>query len=243
MYDWPEVKPATDALWDAIYRQLKANGIDAPEHLSRTGADEDHWLAPDLLLGQTCGYPFSTILKGKVQYVATPVYDVEGCQGGYYSSAIVTHLNSDIALEDMGGTKFAFNSTQSLSGYRTVRAMIGEPDTFFATLEDSGGHRNSARMVAAGHADVAALDAVCWHLLQKHEPETAAQLKIIGWSALYPALPLITATGTNSATADRLRTVLGNVFTSLDLLSARKPLAIIGCTTIKASEYSRLAKL
>jgi hypothetical protein len=44
---------------------------------------------PDLLLAQTCGYPYVTLLRGQVTLVATPCFDFPGCAGSDYSSVIV----------------------------------------------------------------------------------------------------------------------------------------------------------
>src|SRR5690606_24608272 len=57
MYDWPEIREATDQLWRAIRRQLADRGIDAPATLQRQGDPEAMWRDRVLLLSQTCGYP------------------------------------------------------------------------------------------------------------------------------------------------------------------------------------------
>ena len=69
MYDWPEVREATDLWWAGIARHL---GIDVP--LSRPADFTAPWRRDDLLFGQTCGYPFTHALKGQVKLVATPHY-------------------------------------------------------------------------------------------------------------------------------------------------------------------------
>ncbi|HFC05236.1 MAG TPA: hypothetical protein ENJ55_05985 [Rhizobiales bacterium] len=236
MYDWPELRTAHDAFWQDTGTRLRASGIASPASLSRSGNDESHWLDPDLLLGQTCGYPLSTALAGKVRYLATPVYNVTGCNGPYYSSAIVVRKDSPLTMENWQGGCFAFNSVMSLSGYRSIKALVGPPETFFTNVRASGGHRNSARMVANGEADLAALDAVCWHLLQQFEPDTAAMLKIIGWTEQRPALPLITSLATTLTTIDKIREVLSDI-------SPPAALAITGFEIMNVAEYDRLAAL
>lgn len=95
MYDWPEVRWATDALWAAIAGRLRHAGIDAPDELDRTRSSADVWRHPALILSQTCGWPYATQLPDVVQLVATPVYDVEGCDGPLYSSAIVARRGDE----------------------------------------------------------------------------------------------------------------------------------------------------
>ncbi len=78
----------------------------------------------------------------------------------------------------------AGNEWASFSGHIALRAHLaglraGAPEPFFAAAVISGSHRESARLVARGEADLAALDAVAWALLRAHEPETAARLVVL----------------------------------------------------------------
>ena len=61
----------------------------------------------------------------------------------------------------------------------------------------SGGHLNSARAVAEGRADIAALDAVAWSMIQEWEP-FAATLKAVAATTPTPGLPYIAALGSNA---------------------------------------------
>ncbi len=241
MYDWPELAGATNALWQELAHELRACGIDAPDELSRSDDDTSFALADDLLLGQTCGYPLSTRLKGKVQYLATPEYNVEGCDGPLYSSALLVHKSSRITLETTAGSRFAYNSENSLSGYRCIRAIVGDPAKHFGAMVHSGTHRQSAEMVATGLADVAALDAICWHHLKIIEPNVASKLKIIGWTKLRPGLPFITSLKTPSDKVKSLRDVLIKVTSNADANSAWQSLAIGGCAALAPGDYDDLA--
>ena len=58
---------------------------------------------------------------------------------------------------------------------------------------ETGSHRASVRAVAEEKADVAAIDAVCWALALRYEPEAVSRLKVIGQTPLRPGLPFITA--------------------------------------------------
>ncbi len=243
MYDWLELQSSYDLFWDLLCENLKAKGIDAPQKLSRTAKEDDHWLSPDLLLGQTCGYPYSTQLKGKVRYLATPVYHVEGCADGYYSSAIIVHKDSDLTPGNLRGSKLAYNSLMSWSGYRIMIREYGRLEGYFSELVESGGHRNSARMVADGKADITALDAVCWHLLQQYEPDTAENLKAITWSGMYPALPFITSLQTSDEIADNLIAGLREVIASTEYQEVGKILALKGCEILDRDVYSDLSRV
>ncbi|NJS37916.1 MAG: hypothetical protein HC783_01730 [Rhodobacteraceae bacterium] len=90
MYDFGPAMAANDRLWAGLRGRLRAVGVAAPDALTRgEGAFWPAWEAPNLLLSQTCGYPFRARLVGRVTYVGTPDYGVEGCAPGQYRSVFV----------------------------------------------------------------------------------------------------------------------------------------------------------
>lgn len=235
MYDWPEQRASHDQFWRALSVKLTNRGIECPSELSRND-DEAYWLNDNLLLGQTCGYPLATALKGKVTYMATPVYDVEGCKGPYYSSAIIVRKNNGVNVGTLEQSRFAFNGPTSLSGYRCVRTLFGEPEQVFKSTFKSGSHRASAKAVASGEADIAAIDAVCWQLLQIHDSEIANQLEVKQWTAMQPSLPFITSLNTSKDDQHQIQKAL--------LKSGPCPaLFIKGFELVDMAEYDALALL
>ena len=58
MYDWDEVRAPTDRLWGLVRDNLRASGVAAPDALQRGGDMWGDWLHPDLILSQTCGFPY-----------------------------------------------------------------------------------------------------------------------------------------------------------------------------------------
>ena len=200
MYDWPGARAANDAYWSATARHLRGAGVDAPGALCRGGDMRATWQAPDLLLGQTCGMPYVSGHCGDAVIVARPDYGLSGARDGTYRSAIVAGLAAPDTLLEMEGSRVALNEWPSYSGHIALRAHLAgfRPDAdtpFFGQAILSGGHLFSARMVAAGDADVAALDWVSWEMLLIHEPDVARALKLIGQTDPAPALPFITAPG------------------------------------------------
>ncbi|MGI9354254.1 MAG: phosphate/phosphite/phosphonate ABC transporter substrate-binding protein, partial [Rhizobiaceae bacterium] len=242
MYDWPEIHDETEALWKAIATRFRKAGIDAPEELHRDYRGLAHWLDPNLLFSQSCGYPFAKQLMGKVELLGTPVYSVEGCYGSNYSSAIVVRADDAVAsLEDARQHRFAFNGKDSLSGFRCMTPLIANPQNYFSQSAESGGHRASAQMVEKGEADITAIDAVCWHLLQQVEPETANGLRLLKWGPLFPALPFITRVGNGSdelgAMHDALNQAIADVRDKLPTLNLRD------IELLPAETYAPLAAL
>ncbi len=200
-----------DRLWLALQHQLSIAGFDdLPAALSQPKNYETAWLDADFLLAQTCGYPLRHVLDGKVRYVGTPIYDVEGTEGPYYRSALVVRANDSAeTLEQLRGRRAAFNSGHSQSGYNALRdaaSALAENGRFFGSAVATGSHSASLRAVLAGEADIAAIDPVSLTLQPDHIRDA---IKIIGRTAATPGLPLITAITTSDDELASLRDVLG----------------------------------
>lgn len=198
MYDRPETAAANDRFWALIRDRLREGGIAAPELLSRGAADPfAEWEAPDLVLSQSCGYPYRTRLHGRVALVGTPDYGVKGCAPGYYCSRIVARLDDPRErLSEFEGAQLAFNDPGSQSGWAALAAH--SPGLTRGPLLLTGAHAASARAVAEGRADLAALDAVSWALIARAEP-FAARLRVVASTPPTPGLPLIAAPGADAA--------------------------------------------
>lgn len=184
MYARPELAAAHDRLWALIRDALRDRGVAAPDHLAHPEDLPAVWLSPDLVLAQTCGLPFRAVLHHKVQLVATPDYGVDGCQPGHYRSVIV-------ARDDAPGLRLAYNDALSQSGWAAPHAHFAARGLRLVPHLCTGSHAASARAVAEGRADLAAIDAVTWALLQRYEP-FAARLRVVDLTAPTPGLPLIT---------------------------------------------------
>lgn len=200
MYDRAETARANDTLWALIRDRLRARGHQAPDALSRgAGAYWLAWQAPDLVFSQTCGFPYRARLHGTVTLVGTPDYGVEGCNPGYYCSVFVARAGDNREhLSDFSGTAFAFNEDLSQSGWAAPQNHAILHGIALPPAVRTGGHLNSAKAVAEGRADIAALDAVTWAMLQRWEP-FAKSLREVARTAPTPGLPYIAATGLDGA--------------------------------------------
>jgi ABC-type phosphate/phosphonate transport system substrate-binding protein len=189
MYDRPETAAANDRFWQAIRNRLG----EGPDTLTRTGELWDHWLSPDLLLSQTCGYPYRAKLHGKVTLVGTPDYGLPGCPPGHYRSVFVARTDDPRATPaNFAEAPFAYNEPLSQSGWAAPQNHAAAHGFTFTNTIQTGGHVLSARAVAEGKADIAALDALTWALIQRHDP-FATTLREIARTEPTPVLPYITA--------------------------------------------------
>lgn len=200
MYDFGPLMAANDRLWVGVRDHLRAQGIAAPDALTRgEAAYWPAWESPDLILSQTCGYPFRARLHDRVTYVGTPDYGVEGCAPGHYRSVFIARAGDARAgMADFDGARFAYNEGLSQSGWAAPQIHAAKLGLRLPPALQTGGHRLSALAVAEGRADIAALDAVTFAHLQALDP-IAARLKVVGLTDPTPGLPLITATGRDPA--------------------------------------------
>lgn len=200
MYDRPETREATDRFWALIRDGLRAAGQAAPESLARDGrAYMEGWLSPDLLLSQTCGYPFRARLHPHVALIGTPDYGVEGCPPGHYRSLLICRAGDPRGTEaEFAAARLAFNDELSQSGWAAPALHMAERGLTVRPALRSGGHLASARAVAEGAAEWAALDAVTWRLMLRHDP-LAPRLRVWGHTAATPGLPYVTAAGRDPA--------------------------------------------
>ncbi|ACC72697.1 PhnD/SsuA/transferrin family substrate-binding protein [Paraburkholderia phymatum] len=205
------VSPALAAGWrallaDVLRRVEPAAEIVEPHDLHA------FWRRPDLLLAQTCGYPYVLGLHEYVQLIATPHFDAPGCEGAHYSSLIVTRSDAPFdSIEACRGARAAFNATDSNSGYNAFRhtvAPYARNGRFFGSTLETGSHLGSLHAVAADRADVAAIDCVTMAFARDAYPELTSRLREIGSTRSSPGLPLIASKHVSREQADALRAAL-----------------------------------
>ncbi|MFY9241062.1 MAG: PhnD/SsuA/transferrin family substrate-binding protein [Roseovarius sp.] len=191
MYDRAETAVANDALWAGMRAALGYG----PDRLNRNGDLWADWRNPDLLVSQTCGYPYRAHLHGHVQVLGTPDHGLPGCPPGYYNSVLIARRDdARTTPEDFAAARFAFNEPLSQSGWAAPQTFAATRGFAFTRPIQTGGHIISAQAVSDGHADIAAIDALTWALIQRHDA-FAAVLKEIARTEPTPALPYITARG------------------------------------------------
>ena len=248
MYDFPELRADTDALWARLAKSLTAAGISAVSpSLTRSLNHHEVWQHPDLLFAQACEYPIATDYAGAVRLVATPRYSAEGCDGALYRSAIVVRRQDPAEkLEDMRNRHCVINERSSNSGMNLLRsavAPLAEGKNFFKDVAVSGSHRRSIAMVAEGKADIAAIDCVTLAHLRNHAPNHTDELRVLCWTAPSPSLPFVTAAGTDEATIRALRSALADVIDDPDLLRARERLFLVGFDFAPDESFARVLSL
>jgi ABC-type phosphate/phosphonate transport system substrate-binding protein len=107
----------------------------------------------------------------------------------------------------------------------------------------TGAHEASVHAVAAGAADVAAIDCVTWAHLQRLRPASVTGLRVLDWTASSPGLPLITSLRTTAVTCDRLSRAFEEVATDGTLAPVLRALLIDGFQTVPLRAYDAVREL
>jgi ABC-type phosphate/phosphonate transport system substrate-binding protein len=235
MYDFPEVRPATEAFWQAIAGRLGASvSLSQPEDWTAG------WRRPDLLFSQTCGYPFTHEFAGKLKLVATPQYAAPDCDGPFYCSILLAR--EPRPLTEFRGKIAAFNNPDSMSGMLALKLMFApfaEDGRFFARAVETGGHLASLSALQKGEADVAAIDCVTVAYARLYHPQALAGLVEVARSPRVPGLPFVTIAGDIA----KLRQALTDVFADESLREIREALLLDGFSLLTEADYAVIPRL
>jgi ABC-type phosphate/phosphonate transport system substrate-binding protein len=248
MYDFPELREAHDQLWNAVAQRLRDAGLSGvPRQLTRTLSHRQTWMHPGLLFGQACEYPVAKSFEERLRVVATPRYNAPGCSETFYRSAIVARAAEPAGtLEDLRNRRCVMNEPDSNSGmnlFRAALAPLAGGARFFQSVQLSGSHRTSLQWVAAGEADVTAVDCVTLAHLQKFEPHLTSRLRVIDWTPASPCLPFVTSNHTSSATLGVLRTAIAAVCNDDALAPTRDLLLLEGVDLRPDTTFGRVRAL
>ncbi len=247
MYDWPETATGWDAFWYLVRAELSKAGIEASPELRRDDDPWGMWRDPALILGQTCGWPYVSALRGKVVPLARFDFGLPSDSPGHYHSVFIAPTDTlgqvrsprDLApIVADASTVVAINAADSQSGFRVWGECFEEPWVLPADrLLLTGSHRASIRAVAEGRAGLAAIDAVTWQIALAHEA-AAREVAVVAQSADVPGLPLVMATGL----AEHRETVLVALENALAALprGTRDLLGLKGIVSAADADYDVL---
>ncbi len=237
MYDWPEIRSATDSYWAALRESLADTGFSPPKLLTRTGDLFECWRDPNLLLGQTCGLPFVEKLASEVSLVGTPAYDID-CGAGSYFSVIVVHKESGIEnLMDLDTAILGYNDPLSQSGVSAFFSYLAEEGVSFRKIKRCDrllSHRNAIQRLAERRIDIASIDAVTWELAKRFETATD-KLTVIAHTHPTPGLPMITARRSKSE-VDRIHHAVVEAMASLPCVT-QDALLLTGFAATEEADY------
>lgn len=164
-YDLPPARTGLDAFWQQLRSELAGHSdLELPVQLDRNMPLAELWASPGLVLSQCCGPDLFTPAARYLQPVARPVFAHLDCEPGHYYSHIVT-----VHARLPARPRLVVNSPSSRSGcvalYEWLRRHHIEP----GSVVISGAHARSLEFLRTGQADLAAIDAHSWTLLNTHD--------------------------------------------------------------------------
>ena len=168
-YDLPSVRWANDAIWRAV-------GLGGA--LDRATPVERQWRSEDLVVTQACGLDLF-LNDAPIEPVLAPVFELD-CEEGCYYSYLVGSREGVAAV----------NSLSSRSGF-TALLTACEPSSLIVT----GSHAASLAAVREGAADMACIDAVTWHILERDTPEAVRGVAVLERTCAAPAPPYVVSKG------------------------------------------------
>lgn len=234
MYARPQTASAIADLWTPIRENLSAAGVDAPLALTQDTDPMSVWTDPEMVLSQACGLPYRKFLHGKVHLVGTPHLDLPDCPAGHYFSVFVVRKDDPRdTLAEFDTARFAYNEENSQSGYAAPLNYAIPSGVTFSNRIQSGGHTNSAEMVAHDQADIASIDAVTWELIKRYDT-FASDLRVLDRiRPTTPTLPFITSLIHDP---DVIRNALEKALNSLPD-AQKQVLCLRGLVKIPAADY------
>ncbi len=248
-YDYPALRWAVDQWWTTLKEAFARQGLEnLPQGLNRDGGGMDAACqSPDLIFGQTCGFPLMHELKDHVQIVATPHYRSDYCEGPYYRSVILVRASEHHPdLQSLAGSCVAVNGLRSFSGYIALLATFMDhiaAEPFFGQVVLTGNHLNSIKAISAGDADCCACDCVSYEMIRHLHPDLYKTVSVVAAGPLAPGLPYVTAIGRDQGILRRLRLGLLEAMEQRSAAAARHALLLDGIAILTMKDYEPIVDL
>ena len=208
-YDLASVRWANDAIW-------RATGLGGA--LDRATPVEEQWRADDLVVSQACGLDLF-LADAPIEPLLAPVFDLD-CEDGRYYSVLVGSREGVAAV----------NALSSRSGF-TALLTLCEPSAMLVT----GSHVASLAAIREGLADMACIDAVTWHILERDQPEATRDVGVLERTCSAPAPPYVVRRGRqDGAVAHRIAAAMQDGATK----AAREALLLRGVIPASTDDYA-----
>jgi ABC-type phosphate/phosphonate transport system substrate-binding protein len=213
------VTPAVSGAWQDLFAwAAQTSGVPLVylDHAAPAPL-ETLWARDDLGAAFMCGFPFAQATR-KPSLLAAPVLAAPryGGEARYCTDFIVRADGPFSHLPDTFGGRIGWTVRHSQSGYNAIRHHLADlrlldqgPEPHFAQWV--GPLMTPRRVIDAvlqGAIDVGPLDSYVHDLLRRHDPETAAKLRVVASTAMAPIPPLIASAAVAGETAAQLRDVL-----------------------------------
>jgi len=213
----------------------------------------DLWHRQDLGAAFMCGYPWIEWHEdaSRPMPIAVPLrIDEDPSARSTYVTDIVVRSDSDARdIRDLRGRRLAYTTPESQSGYQAPRELLAENGAaagtawFSSTVGPLFTPRRVVDAVLAREADGGPLDDY-WHaLLRRHEPETAARLRVIATTPPAPMPFLVASSQVPDSIRDRIAHALVSASRVLALRGVLDALGLVGFAAVEPARYRQLSRM
>lgn len=241
------LSPNITGLWDRLFAWISAqSGIGlqviphaAPAPLSTL------WERPDMGAVFMCGFPFSLLAPEERPIpLAAPISLASWADGQpVYASHIVAARDTAFASSDLATARWGWTVRDSQSGYNAPRefvAALPNGDMVHDTVGPLLNPRGVIDALSSGKIDVGAIDAYAYQLLDMHEPDVIAPLRIVATTKPAPFPLLVAAKGQSPEIVEALRRALLGAHRSDE---GRSILASLGLRAFAAPDIAQYDQL
>lgn len=186
---------------------LKSNII-----LRSSYKDVRNMLEQDKLdIGFVCTGTYIASFESKsLELLVVPEFE----KGLEYKCYIITHKNSSIYKNiELRGKVFAYTDPESNTGCivpKWVFKKIDIKETDLKKVVFTGSHDKSINAVSNGYIDAAAVDALIYHSMVKHDPSLKAKIRVIWESPSFGIPPIVVNKTIDTEKKENLKQALLN---------------------------------
>ena len=238
------VTPAVKAAWQHLLAwAAKESGVPLSyiDHAAPAPL-EALWARGDLGAAFMCGFPFaSAAVRPLVLAAPIPSPPRYGGKPCYCTDLVVRADSAFVQLSDTFGGRIGWTVEHSQSGYRAVLHHLALRDAQYA--EWIGPLVTPRRVIDAllrEEIDVGPLDSYVHDLLKRHEPETAAKLRVVEPTGMTPIPLLVASPGAADDAIARLRHALLSCHSAPELATTLDTLLLARFVAVDPADYDVL---
>ena len=239
------VTPAVKAAWQDLFEWVaRMSGVPLAylDHAAPAPL-ETLWERDDLGAAFMCGFPFASAAQ-KPQILAAPIPSPPryGGMPCYCTDLVVRADSAFLRLSDTFGGRIGWTVEHSQSGYNAVRHHLAalRAAHYAQWIGPLVTPRRVIDAVLRGEIDVGPLDSYVHDLLRRHEPETAAKLRVVESTAMTPIPLLVASPGVDSDITARLRRALLSCHAAPELVPTLDTLLVSRFEAVDPSAYEVL---
>jgi ABC-type phosphate/phosphonate transport system substrate-binding protein len=246
------VNPGAASAWKELFEWLaRASGVDLRtiEHAFPAPLAE-LWSRPDIGCVFMCGFPFK-LTKDPPRPVAAPVPLGPLASGRpIYATRLVVNVDSPFrTLQDTFGGRLGYTVEDSHSGYNALRHHLSpywqQNGGKLLYRESVGPLTTPRRVIEAVRADaidVGPLDSYALDLMQRHDPDLAAQIRVVATTDSAPIPFLVASRECPDEVVAALRTALMEFGDDAACGDLRERLCLQGFAPVAITNYDLMVR-